>query len=377
MMKRPWIVDSTLRDGEQMPGVAFSDSERREIAIRMARVGIPEIEAGTPAMGSREIESIREIVAMKLGPRISVWCRALDTDLDSAARTGADAVHLSLPVSTVHMEAFQKTPEWVGERLVAGVARARSAFSYISVGLQDASRADREYLIAVTALAKECGADRVRLADTVGCWTPFDVMAAVTMLRNEVPGMAIGFHGHNDLGMATANALAAIRAGADSVDATITGLGERAGNTALEEIVAACLICNGMDCGIDTTGINELCHFVAHCAGRSIPSNKPIIGSAISQHESGIHCRGILRNAYAYQAFSPELFGNTAAQIVVGKHSGKTGLLHAMSQYGVAISSGEVPSLLERIREMSIHVKRSLHMDEIQSLRFTKQGEYS
>ena len=376
-LKRPWIVDTTLRDGEQTPGVAFTDSERRNIALRIARIGIPEIEAGTPAMGIREVTSIREIVAMQLGPRITSWCRAHHADLDNAIKAGSDAVHLSLPVSLIQMEAFEKTPAWVRNSLTACVTRAQNAFSFVSVGLQDASRADIMFLTELTAQAKELGAHRVRLADTVGCWTPFDVVEVVTTLRRTVPDIEIGFHGHNDLGMATANALAALRAGADSVDATITGLGERAGNTALEEIVAACWISSGTDCGIDSSGIEDLCHFVSHCAGRSIPPNKPIIGTAISQHESGIHCHGLLADIRAYQAFPPERFGNMPAQIVVGKHSGKAGLLHVLNRHGMGIPSNELTSLLERIRETSILLKRSLRMDEIQSLCVTKQGEFS
>ncbi len=370
MRTSPWIVDTTLRDGEQAAGVAFTDAERCEIAARLAQLGAPEIEIGSPAMGAREIASMRAIVSMKLGPRLTAWCRAIESDLRLAASTGVDAAHISLPASDVHIAAFGKSVAWVRESLARCVTYALCQFNYVSVGLQDASRAKFPFLLQLAVLARDAGAHRVRLADTVGIWTPSDVQTVLRRLKEAVPGIEIGFHGHNDLGMAAANALAAIEAGADSIDVTVNGLGERAGNTALEEIVAACTIRLGLDMGIDLARIADLCRYVARASRKPIPSNKPIVGAAVALQESGIHCRGMLADPRAYQPFDPETFGNKASGIVIGKHTGKAALVHVMRGRGVALDTREIPALIERVRETSSLAKRNLRAEEIEALRF-------
>ena len=211
----------------------FRGSDKLAIARLLAETGVPEIEVGTPAMGSEEIASIRAVVALRLGCRLTAWCRAKREDLDAAAASGVDGVHFSLPTSAIHLRALQKTQGWVIDQIGLLGELARPRFPLVSFGAQDASRASPSFLARCLRAARQAGADRFRLADTVGVWNPFQVQAVVQSLAGHAGRVTIGFHGHNDLGMATANALAAVMAGAGSIDVTVNGLGERAGNTAV------------------------------------------------------------------------------------------------------------------------------------------------
>ncbi len=302
-------------------------------------------------MGEEEIATIGEIVALGLPCRLTAWCRARDEDIDAAVRCGVDAVHISIPVSEIQLRAMEKNQGWAIRRMTETAARARTRFEYVSVGAQDASRAAPSFLARCARAAARAGVDRFRLADTVGLWNPFQVYAAVSGLRGLAEGkIALGFHGHNDLGMATANSLAAVQAGAQSVDVTVNGLGERAGNAPLEEVVMALRLTVQKSCRVDSRRFAALSDLVAQISNRPLPADKPITGSGVFSHESGIHVRGILADRRAYEPFAAESVGHAGTTIVLGKHSGSAAVRQALAEEGVEVSRSEAAALLAGMR---------------------------
>jgi homocitrate synthase NifV len=348
------IIDSTLRDGEQAPGVVFRREEKRAIARMLAEVGVDEIEAGIPAMGRTERETIRRIaddLRNRPGaPRLTCWCRATPDDIALAARCDTLGVHISLPASALHINALGKNPARVLDLMTDIVARARRDFDQVSIGAQDALRADAAFLEAFVRHAAVCGADRVRIADTVGVAAPGTIQRLFRRLQPAADGMALEFHGHNDLGMAVANAVTAVEAGASALSVTVNGLGERAGNAPLETVAAALAFASGSLCAVDAKGLPPLCDSVSRASGRPIPPDQPIVGSAVFQHESGIHCDGLLKDPLTYQPFPSEAVGRQGNEFVVGKHSGTRVIEHLLRENGIRIDRSGARRLLETVR---------------------------
>lgn len=357
--RRVVINDTTLRDGEQSAGVAFSDDEKMAIAQALVAAGVPELEIGIPAMGEAEVRSIRQLIALRLPVRTMVWCRMNGLDTAAALACGSDLVHLSIPTSDIQIQAkLRRDRRWVLEQVTRFVGQVRHAGSAASVGMEDASRADPDFLCQVAAAAQAAGATRVRFADTIGVLDPFSTHALIARLRAEVD-IDIEMHAHDDLGLATANTLAAIKAGATHVNTTVNGLGERAGNAALEEVVMALRVLDQGDCSVDPTHLPGISERVAAASGRPVPPQKSIVGSAVFSHESGIHVDGLLKDARNYQAFDPAVLGRHH-QLVLGKHSGTAGVRRACAELGLpALDPFAEQALLARIRRHVMLTKQS------------------
>jgi len=358
------INDTTLRDGEQTAGVAFTDDEKLAIALALDEAGVPEMEIGVPAMGGHELELIRSISRLGLNARTMVWARMRDEDLADALRCEADIVHLSISVSDIQIERKLKQDRaWVLRTITRFVHRAADAGTLVSVGFEDASRADDAFLARAAAAAQAAGAIRVRYADTLGILDPFSTYRRIAALRREVD-IAIEIHAHNDLGLATANTLAAWCAGATHASTTVNGLGERAGNAALEEVVMAMRHLHGVDCGVRSQALGGISALVARASGRPVGEGKSIVGDAVFTHESGIHVDGLMKDPANYQGFDPAELGRQHIT-VLGKHSGSHAVMAAYEGLGLPLSTDDARVLLDSIRAHVLATKQAPTPDDL------------
>ena len=358
------IVDTTLRDGEQTAGVAFANHEKVTIAQTLSDMGIDQLEVGIPTMGGDEKATIKAICKRDLKASIMAWNRAVIADIEQSIVCGVDAVAISLSVSDIHIQhKLKKSREWVLENMYNAVTYAKKNGLYISVNGEDASRADINFLIEFINLAKEAGADRFRYCDTVGVMEPFTLRDAIEKIY-KVTNFDIEMHTHNDFGMATANAIAGIVGGANHIGVTVNGLGERAGNAALEEVIMALKFVYGYETNIDTTRFREISKYVSQASGRELPIWKAIVGTNMFRHESGIHADGALKDPKNYEAFDPSEVG-LERQIVIGKHSGKAAIINKFREYEIELSNEDAESMLELVRQTSVRIKRNLFDKEL------------
>jgi homocitrate synthase NifV len=359
------ISDTTLRDGEQTAGVVFTAKEKIAIARNLDAMGVQELECGIPAMGSEERKSIKALVDLGLSARLITWNRALLPDIEASISCGIKAVDISLSVSDIMIEnKINKSREWVKEQLKVALGFAKEHGLYVCVGGEDASRADLCFLIELMQIARDGGAERFRFCDTLGILDPFSMFEKVRRLSAAVPELNLEVHTHNDLGLATANALAGVRGGASHISTTVNGLGERAGNAALEEVVMALKVACGIETGIDTRKLRAVSRLVGQASNREVPAWKAVVGERVFSHESGLHTDGVLKNPANYEGFTPEEVG-LSRHIVVGKHSGTNGIVESYRELGIAVSREEARKLIAKVRTTAQSLKGPLEPKDL------------
>jgi len=358
------IDDTTLRDGEQTPGVAFSKKEKLTIAKHLDAIGVQEIEAGIPVMGLAESRMFESIMGLGLDARIIAWNRALIGDVQASIAAGAKAIEISLPMSDVQIYTkLNKTRDWILDQIKSVLDFCANHDLYISVGGEDASRADFDFMAEYIRTIEAHGADRFRFCDTVGVLDPFKTYELTSKIR-QITKMDIEVHTHNDFGMATANAMAAVKAGATHVNTTVIGLGERAGNAPLEEVIMASRHVYGMADSFDTKNMRSLSEYVAKASGRNLDPQKPVIGEFMFTHESGIHTDGVLKNPKNYEPFDPAEL-NMTRHLVFGNQSGVAVLKHILEQEGLFLDDYHLDALMLEAKKLARKNKAVLKTSEV------------
>ncbi len=360
------IDDTTLRDGEQSAGVAFTQDEKRAIASGLAALGVPELEIGIPAMGAEERESIRDLATLDLNAMLLVWSRMCEPDLRLCRDLGVRCVDLSVPLSD---QQLRHKLGWTREQALDAIRRcvpqARDLSLDVIVGGEDASRADHDFLLRAAETAQVVGARRFRFADTLGIMEPFGTLAIFQRLRAAVD-IELEMHAHDDLGLATANTLAAALGGASHVNTTVNGLGERAGNAALEEVVMGLRKLYDFQVEVDLSRFPALSRQVAAAANRPLSWHKSLVGEGAFTHEAGIHVDGLLKHPLNYQGVDPAELGRSH-RLVLGKHSGAHAVRKVYRDLGIVLSDRQAGAVLQRIRTFVNQRKRPPEAAELEA----------
>jgi 2-isopropylmalate synthase len=372
------IFDTTLRDGEQSPGVSITLEEKLEIARALRDLHVDAIEAGFPMASLGVFEGVRAIARTIEGPMICALARCVREDIDRAFEAVRDAprkrIHVFLATSPIHREhKLRMSREQILATAAEGVAYARSRWDDIEFSAEDACRTEPDFLVEVVERAIEAGAKTINIPDTVGYSVPTEISKIFRQLREHVrgiEGITLSVHCHDDLGLAVANSFAAVEAGARQVECTINGLGERAGNCSLEEIVMAMITRRdylGVNVGIQTRLLCPTSRLVSRITGFTVPPNKAVVGSNAFAHESGIHQHGVLANRATYEVMRPEDVGFGTSRLVLGKHSGRHALRRRLEQLGFSVREERLDDALAMVKRVAEH-KKEIDDDDLRSI---------
>jgi methanogen homocitrate synthase len=345
------IYDSTLREGEQMPGVRFTPAQKKDIARMLMDAGVHQIEAGFAAVSDDEKRAIKEVVSLGGDADILSLARAKKEDIDAALSCDIDMILIFIATSDLHIEKkLRKSREEVLEAAISAIEYARAHGVMVGFSTEDTTRSDRDFLRQIYTAADAAGADRIGITDTVGCATPESIADLVKFVRSFSKNR-LSVHLHNDFGLALANALSAVRAGANAVSTTVCGFGERAGNVPLEQFVMAMKFQYGIDLGIRTEKLTPLARKVCEYAGVEMMPTQPWVGKNAFAHESGIHVAAILTDPSTYEFLPPETVGN-ARRIVIGKHSGRSLISAKLAQRGMSASPEKLDAILKSVKRL-------------------------
>lgn len=346
-----YIFDTTLRDGEQTPGVALTVDEKMQIAQKLNNLGVDKIEVGFPASSHGEIESATKIKSMDLDSTLVGLARSLTKDIDAVLDSNLDYVHTFIGTSPLHRDYKLKMDKSrIIETAVGAVEYAKDHGLTVEFSAEDGTRTERDFLIDVYSSVVDAGADFLDVPDTVGVLTPVMTRELISDLKSNFT-TPISVHFHNDFGLATANTLTAIECGANQAHVTVNGLGERTGNCSLEELVVTLKVSYGIDLGLDTSRLYSLSKLVGRLTGVKMPVNKPIVGDNAFAHESGIHVHGILNNSSTYEPISPEMVGHSR-RIVLGKHTGANALKSKLKEYHIDLNDEQFCKVFDDIKSL-------------------------
>lgn len=378
MSEKIYIFDTTLRDGEQSPGATMNTEEKKRLARQLDNLGVDVIEAGFPAASEGDFEAVKEISKVIENAQVAALCRASNTDIDRGweAIKGAryPRIHTFIATSDIHMQhKLGMSREEVIGAIKKSVSRAREYTHNVEFSAEDASRSDWDFLVQVVETAIDAGATTINIPDTVGYAQPEEFGDLIRYLKKNVKNIdnaILSVHCHNDLGLATANTLAGIRAGARQVEVTLCGIGERAGNTALEEVVMALHVRNsyyGFETNIKKELLYPACRLLSMIIGMPIPAYKAIIGGNAFAHEAGIHQHGVLKNRLTYEIMTPESIGRPPSELVLGKHSGRHACKQQLENLGYKLTPEQLDKVFKAVKDLA-DKKKQIFLEDLEAL---------
>ncbi|MDO5822192.1 homocitrate synthase family protein [Methanosphaera sp.] len=344
------IYDTTLRDGEQTPGVCFSLEEKLEIAHKLDELGIPQIEAGFPIVSENEKQTVKTIANEGLDAQIICLTRTKKEDIDAALDADVDGIITFMGLSDLHLEVkINKPRDVVNQICMDAIDYGKDHGLFVAFSAEDATRTELPKLLDVYKQAQDHGADRIHIADTTGSINPYATQYLVKNIKKEIDA-EIALHCHNDFGFAVANSIAGLFEGATAISTTVNGIGERAGNASLEELIMSLKLLYNKDLGFKTEVIYELSQLVSKYSKIPISDSKAIVGNNVFRHESGIHVDAIVKNPLAYEPFIPEMIG-TKRQIVLGKHSGKSAVIEKLDTLNIKVDDTQLSQIVSLVKQ--------------------------